>query len=144
MEKLFSYLDPKSPVPLDERQARLLIAVLCGVYALAAIYILVAGATLLIQITMQSKPPDQLTWALGYIALGILLAAIVLGLWQPQHWAVTLSALLLIAALVYSILGDIPQANWLMAGLKIILIPAILTGHSRLWKEARRHQQDSA
>jgi hypothetical protein len=143
MEKFLSYFDPKSPIPLPERQARLLAAVLCGFYALAAIYLFVIGVTMLLQVASGNNA-TTLSWALGIIILSFLLAAITRGLWQVRHWAITFSALILTAALVYSLLGDIDQNSWLLAILKAIVIgPAIATGHLRLWKEALRQQQDS-
>ena len=144
MIKFFSYLDPNSPLPLPERQARLLAAVLCGFYVLAAIYLFVIGATMLMQVA-SGHNTTMLSWALGIIILSFLLAAITRGMWLFQHWAITFSALILTAALIYSLVEDIEQSNWLLAALKAVVIgPAIATGHMRLWKESRRDRQDVA
>ena len=86
----------------------------------------------------------MLPWALGITLLSFLLAAISRGMYQIRHWAITFSALILTAALIYSLVGDIDQSRWLLAILKAVVIgPAIATGHLRLWEEARRHQQDT-
>ena len=141
MDKFLSYLDPNSQIPLPERQARLLSAILCGFYALAAIYLFVNGVTMLLQVA-SGRTSTLLSWALGLTILSFLLAAITWGLWHFRHWAITFSALILTAALVYSLIGDIEQSNWLMAILKILVIsPAIATGHLRLWNESRRLQK---
>ena len=143
MDKIFSYLDPNSPIPQAERQARLLAAALCGFYALAAIYLFVVGGTMLLQV-ISGQAAGTLSWALGVLALGALLAATTIGLWRFRRGAITFSALILTAALVYSVIGDIEQGNWLLAILKAVVVgPAILTGHLRLWKEAWLHQNNS-
>jgi hypothetical protein len=139
MDKLPSLLKPDPNVPLAERQSGLLIFLLCGVYALAAVYLIVAGATLVLQAATGVIPSNMYSWGAGLLALSILLIAVTLGLWRARHWAVTFSALILTASLVYNVLGDIDQANWLMAILKVVVIgPAVAAGHMRLWREASR------
>lgn len=137
MKQLFSYLDPNSSLPAGERQVRLLAAVLCGVYVLAAIYLVVVGGTMLLQ-SAAGAAQRQLSWGLGLVGLSFLLAGITLGLWRLRHWAITFSALILLAALVYSILDDLEAGSWWMAILKAVVIaPAIATGHGRLWRHSK-------
>ena len=65
----------------------------------------------------------------------LLLAAAAVGLWRARRWGVLLSLALLSAALGYSILGDLQYGSRTLALLKaVLIIPALLAGHRRLWK----------
>jgi hypothetical protein len=135
MKKISSVFGLDPSVPLDQRQTRLLVAVLCGVYALAGAYLVIAGVGLLPEVVLRIQPPDRLSWGFGFIALGILLVVTALGLWRSERWAVVCSAILLTVALIYSGSADIQQHAWLWALAKLILVaPAIAAGHMRIWR----------
>ena len=120
---------------LEVRQARLLTLALCAIYALGTLYLGIASASLLLQALSASPEPNSLRWGLAFAAAVLLLAAAAGGLWRARRWGVLLSLALLSAALGYSILGDLQYGSRTLALLKaVLIIPALLAGHRRLWK----------